>query len=180
MNPTQSRVHGFTLIELMIVIAVLGILLAIAIPAYNDYIIRAQVAEGISLVGELRSRVVEFHRQHGRFPRDNRMAGVAAPEHLIGNYVDRVEVLGGAMHVRFGHRVNEQIRGKWLSIRPVYVTAAPDSPMSWICGFAEPVPGMAAGGDDRTDLDARFLPASCRSWAAVAEETSAPEQPSGG
>ena len=167
---THKPSHGFTLIELMIVIAVLGILLAIAIPAYSDYIIRSQVAEGISLVGELRHRVIEFHRQHGRFPRDNRAAGVAVPEHLIGNYVDRVEVAGGAMHVRFGHRVNEQVRGKWLSIRPVYVTAAPDSPMSWICGRAEPVPGMAAGGDARTDLDDRFLPASCRSWVAAQVE----------
>ena len=180
MNKTPSATHGFTLIELMIVIAVLGILLAIAIPAYNDYIIRAQVAEGISLVGELRSRVVEFHRQHGRFPRDNRMAGVAAPEHLIGNYVDRVEVVGGAMHVRFGHRVNQQIRGTMLSIRPVYVSAAPDSPMSWICGRAEPVPGMAAGGEDRTSLDDRFLPAACRSWAAAAEPAAEPEEPAGG
>ncbi|HVF35875.1 MAG TPA: pilin [Candidatus Saccharimonadia bacterium] len=180
MNPPKSATHGFTLIELMIVIAVLGILLAIAIPAYSDYIIRAQVAEGISLVGELRSRVIEFHRQHGRFPRDNGAAGVAAPEHLIGNYVERVEVVGGAMHVRFGHRVNEQIRGKMLSIRPVYVSAAPDSPMSWICGRAEPVPGMTAGGDDRTSLEDRFLPASCRSWAAAAEPSPPPAQPAGG
>lgn len=175
----RSPPRGFTLIELMVVIAILGILLSIAIPAYGDYTIRAQVAEGIVLVGELRPRIVEFQRTHGRFPRDNRAAGVADAENLIGNYIDRVDVADGAVHVRFGHRINDQVRGGVLSIRPAYVVAAPDSPISWVCGRAEAVPGMRAAGEDRTTLEDRFIPASCRAWssAAATPETRTSEGP---
>jgi type IV pilus assembly protein PilA len=164
MRLSRSATRGFTLIELMIVIAILGILLAIAIPAYSDYTIRAQVAEGITMVGDLKLRVVEFHRARGRFPRDNAIAGVAAPEHLIGNYVDRIDVADGALHIRFGHRVNALVRGKQLTIRPAYVTAAPEGPVSWICGRAEAVPGMTASGEDRTTIEDRHLPHACRPW----------------
>lgn len=169
MTSCRYDARGFTLIELMVVIAILGILMAIALPAYQDYTIRAQVAEGISMTGELKLRIVEFQRNRGRFPRDNSNAGVALPEHLIGNYVDRIDVADGALHVRYGHRVNDQVKGKILSIRPSFVTAAPDSPLSWVCGRAEAVPGMSAAGADRTTLEDRFLPSSCRSWVEPAE-----------
>jgi type IV pilus assembly protein PilA len=111
----------------------------------------------------------------GRFPRDNGNAGIAIPEHLIGNYVDRIDVADGALHIRYGHRVNDLVKGKVLSIRPSYVTAAPDSPLSWVCGHAEAVPGMSAAGADRTTLEDRFLPSSCRSWAEPVEVEPNPE-----
>jgi type IV pilus assembly protein PilA len=168
MHQTGSLSRGFTLLELMIVIAILGILLSVALPAYSDYTVRAQVAEGISMVGELKPRIVEYQRARGRFPADNAAAGVAAPEHLIGNYVDRVEVVDGALQIRYGHRINDLARGAFLSIRPVYVRAAPDAPLSWICGRAEPVPGMVASGEDRTSLPDRFMPAACRGGYTVA------------
>jgi type IV pilus assembly protein PilA len=175
MTCCRLNAKGFTLIELMVVIAILGILMAIALPAYSDYTIRAQVAEGISMTGELKLRIVEFQRNRGRFPRDNGNAGIAIPEHLIGNCVDRIDVADGALHIRYGHRVNDLVKGKVLSIRPSYVTAAPDSPLSWVCGHAEAVPGMSAAGADRTTLEDRFLPSSCRSWAEPVEVEPNPE-----
>jgi prepilin-type N-terminal cleavage/methylation domain-containing protein len=83
--------HGFTLIELMVVVAIIGILSAIALPSYQDYTIRAQLAESLTLTGELKQRIHEQYRARGRFPASNVAGGLPRPEQLIGNYVRRVE-----------------------------------------------------------------------------------------
>lgn len=154
--------HGFTLIELMIVVAIIGILAAIAIPAYQDYTIRAQVVEALSLVGELKPSIRDFYTDRGIFPVDNQAAGVPVPEHLIGQYVTDIEVSDGAMHVRFGNHANSQIAGKILTIRPVFVTANPSSPISWNCGRRSAPNGMTPSGPDRTDMLPAHLPSACR------------------
>lgn len=154
--------RGFTLIELMIVVAIIGILAAIAIPAYQDYTIRAQVVEALSLVGELKPSIRDYYGDRGVFPKDNRAAGVPAPEHLIGQYITDIEVTEGAMHVRFGNNSNVQIAGKILSIRPLFVTANPSSPISWNCGRNTPPNGMTPSGPNRTDVLPVHLPSACR------------------
>lgn len=154
--------NGFTLIELMIVVAIIGILAAVAIPSYQDYTIRAQVVEGLSLVGEVKPSIRDYYKNRGRFPDDNVMAGAPAPEHLIGNYVKGVRVENGAMHVTFGHYANSQIDDRVLSIRPLFVTANPSSPIAWGCGNQTPPPGMTAAGENRTDVLPQYLPSACR------------------
>ena len=153
---------GFTLIELMIVVAIIGILASIAIPAYQDYTIRAQVAESFSITGEMKLSIKDFYKDRGRFPSNNIEAGVPEAKHLIGNYVKTVVVADGAMHVEFGNHVNRHLEGQILTIRPIFVSASPTSPTSWTCGYRAPPDGMEAVGEDRTTLAARHLPASCR------------------
>lgn len=162
MSATQKNPQGFTLIELMIVIAIIGILAATALPAYQDYTIRAQVVEGLSLVGEVKPSIRDYYKNRGRFPEDNEMAGAPAPEHLIGNYVKGVEVENGAMHVTFGHFANQQLADQVLTIRPAYVTANPASPIAWTCGTSVAPPGMTAAGENRTDVLNQYLPSACR------------------
>ena len=154
---------GFTLIELMIVVAIIGILASIAIPAYQDYTIRAQVVESFSITGELKASIRDYYKDRGRFPSTNDEAGVPAPEHLIGNYVARVEVRDGAMHVEFGNYVNAALAGQTLTIRPIFVSESPTSPISWACGYRSPPDGMEAVGEDRTSVQKKYLPAACRS-----------------
>ena len=158
----QRVSSGFTLIELMIVVAIIGILASIAIPSYQDYTIRAQVAEALVLAGELKPSIRDYYRDRGAFPLDNADAGVPAPEHLIGQYVTDIAVADGAMHVRLGNNANAQIAGRVLTLRPVYVTANPSSPISWTCGSRSAPAGMTPAGSDRTDMLAAHLPASCR------------------
>ncbi|MDJ0908006.1 MAG: pilin [Woeseiaceae bacterium] len=154
--------NGFTLIELMIVVAIIGILASIAIPAYQDYTIRAQVTESFSITNELKLSIRDFYKVSGRFPANNAEAGVPATEHLIGNFVTGVEVVDGAMHVEFGNYVNGYLVGETITIRPLYVTDSPTSPISWVCGYREPPTGMSASGEDRTTLDTKHMPAACR------------------
>lgn len=83
-------------------------------------------------------------------------------EHLIGNYVRRVEIGDGALHIEFGQLANENIKGKWVTLQPLVVKGSPASPMSWRCARRQIPDGMIAMGENRTTVDNKFLPASCR------------------
>ena len=160
----RTKYLGFTLLELMIVVAILGILSTIAVPTFQDRVIRAQLKEALSLAEGLKPSLEAFYSARKRFPIDNTEAGVPKPEHLIGNYVTEIELRDGALHVALGHRVNAFVKGKTVSIRPAVVVGSARSPLSWLCGKAQPVPGMRAMGENRTTLSDKFLPFECRSF----------------
>lgn len=161
---TQQKQQAFTLIELMIVIAIMGVMAAMAAPTYQDFVIRSQVSEALQMSESIQKSVIEYYHEKKQFPADNNAAGLSAPQHLIGNYVTAVQVRNGAVHVTFGHRINAHVQGKVLSLRPAYVSAHPANPPSWLCGYAEPVPGMDAAGENLTDVPAMYLSPACRSW----------------
>jgi type IV pilus assembly protein PilA len=156
------RVRGFTLIELMIVVAIIGILASIAIPAYQDYTIRSQVVEAFSLASELKGSIQDFRKDRGRLPANNREAGVPEPEFLIGNYIERIDVTNGAMHIHFGNNINANLIGKVLTLQPLVVTGSPASPMSWRCGRRDIPKGMEAVGANQTTVEDKYVPSSCR------------------
>ncbi|HHS0771180.1 TPA: pilin, partial [Neisseria meningitidis] len=114
MNTLQK---GFTLIELMIVIAIVGILAAVALPAYQDYTARAQVSEAILLAEGQKSAVTEYYLNHGEWPGDNSSAGVASSSEIKGKYVEKVEVAKGVITATMlSTGVNKEIQGKKLSL----------------------------------------------------------------
>lgn len=155
-------IKAFTLIELMVVIAIIGILAAVALPAYQDYTVRAKIAESLSLASEVQSTVKEYYKHHTKFPKNNLEAGAPKAEHLLGNYVSSIEVAEGALHITMGNKVNHPIQGKVLTIRPIYVEESPTSPISWVCGGDQPPKGMKAAGENKTNIDDKYLPVSCR------------------
>lgn len=159
---SRNQYRGFTLIELMVVVAIIGILSSIALPSYLDYTIRAQLAESLALTGEIKQRINDHYRARGRFPSSNSEGGLPRPEQLIGNHVRRVELVDGALHVELGNRVNALLDGKVLTLRPLVVVDSPESPVSWTCGNAPPPAGMLAVGDNRTTVADRYLPPICR------------------
>ena len=153
---------GFTLIELMIVIAIIGILATIALPAYQDYTVRAQMAEGITMTNAIKPKIADFYLYKGRFPNNNAEAGLPEGRYLLGNYVKSMEVENGAIHIKMGNKINSQLEGKILTIRPQFVVESHITPLAWLCGGSSVVEGMSVAGDNHTDIDNKFLPAACR------------------
>ena len=159
---------GFSLIELMIVIAILGILAVIALPAYQDYTARAQVSEAILLMEGQKSAVVEYYADKGKWPASNTDAGIATNTSIQGKYVAQVDVGGNGVITATmkSADVNKEIVGKTVSLTPHATTATTATTTT-----AGGTPGATANGSftwtcstpGGTDgVATKFLPSSCR------------------
>ncbi|HGK5916871.1 TPA: pilin [Neisseria meningitidis] len=163
MNTLQK---GFTLIELMIVIAIVGILAAVALPAYQDYTARAQVSEAILLAEGQKSAVTEYYLNHGIWPANNSNAGVASSSTIKGKYVKEVTVANGVITATMlSSGVNKEIQGKKLSLW----AKRQDGSVKWFCGqpVTRDAPNASADADavnkvTGNEIDTKHLPSTCR------------------
>ena len=138
----NMRQQGFTLIELMIVIAIIGILAAVALPAYKDYAVRAKAAEGISLSAGAKQATAEYFMSNSAWPKDNATAGLATSTDISGKYVTSVAVANNVITVTF-NAVDAELSGKTI----VLTGTANNGSIAWAC---------------TSTLDGRFLPSACR------------------
>ena len=153
--------QGFTLIELMIVIAIIGILAAIAIPAYQNYTIRSQVTEGLTLADGWKTAIAEYYANTGNWPTVANLTGTQAS---VGKYESSVTVAaGGVIAITYGNQANSKINGNVLSLTP-YTNANND--VLWRCGNASaPTSATVAtgSGTPTQSVPAQYLPTSCHS-----------------
>ena len=143
----KSMQKGFTLIELMIVVAIIAILAAIAIPAYQDYLVRTQVSEGAVLTDGAKTAVAEFYSNTGRMPPGNTSAGLATATSISGKYVNDVDVAStGIITATFGKQANAAITGanKTFVLSPITNAGS----IAWSC--------------TKSTVLAKYLPTSCR------------------
>jgi type IV pilus assembly protein PilA len=158
----EGRPRGFTAIEMMVVLAVVAILMMMALPTYQDKFIRDQIAEGLPLADIAKAPVAAAWTLAQSLPADNAAAGLPPAEKIVNNFISAVAVQDGAVHITFGNRANNAIRGKILTLRPAVVEDAAVVPVTWVCGFASPPGNMSPKGANRTDIPPTFLPARCR------------------
>ncbi len=134
--------QGFTLIELMIVVAIIGILAAVAIPAYQDYTIRARVTEGIGMAAAAKTSVSEYRLSKTGFPADNPTAGISST--IKSQYVAGLTITNGAITITYSTLGNANADGKTIIFNPTFT----NSTVQWSC----------TGGN----MPAKYKPANCR------------------
>ena len=160
----KSLQKGFTLIELMIVVAIIGILAAIAIPAYQDYTVRAQVTEGLNLAAAVKAGISESFANTGAWPADLTGAGGNNATPPKGKYVLSVAVLTGAITITYGDQANTAINNQTLGLRP---GLSANNDVIWICGTAAAPVGITSYGAVAsavpvTSVLAKYVPKACR------------------
>jgi uncharacterized RDD family membrane protein YckC/Tfp pilus assembly major pilin PilA len=157
--PKQSAVAIVMVVVLVCFIPIVGILAAIAIPAYQDYTIRAQVTEGLVVVGPYKAAIAEAFADGQEFgAMSTESLQLSAPTTL--KYVDQIDVVNGAIRIRYGGQANSQITGQSLVIRPG-VTEQKD--VVWMCGYQEAPDGVNEPADvPETSVKQKYLPQSCR------------------
>ncbi len=138
--------QGFTLIELMIVVAIIGILAAIAVPMYLDYTVRSQIAEGLNLSSSAKTSATEFYQDRGVFPTNNLEAGVEAGANIQGKYVSSVTIADEVITILFGNDANAQIFGESVTLTADTTSAGS---VKWVCASGGVIPG-------------KHLPTACR------------------
>ncbi|MCC8362491.1 pilin [Lysobacter sp. A6] len=141
----KSDQSGFTLIELMIVVAIIAILAAIAVSQYQDYAIRAQVAEAASLADGAKTNVAEYVQNHGRYGSNNTSVGLAAANQILGRYVTNLDASGGTIDVTLGNQAHQHIQGGHLIFSPRTHAGS----IEWVCNRSN-------------TLNEKYVPPACR------------------
>lgn len=153
----------------MIVVTIVGILAAVAVPTYQDYSIRTQITEGINYASLAQKAVGDFYSNRGRLPPNNASAGLSSATSLSGSYVKQIRVNNGMVEIQYGNRANAHIGGvnNTLALNP-YGNAS--GQIVWLCGFATPADAATSQSNlgptsppaNSTNLALKYMPGNCR------------------
>lgn len=158
----RRRFAGFTWIELIFVVAVIGILALMAIPGIQENMLKKQVKEGLELADVARKGVQAVWSATGELPNNNAAAGIPPRHKIVGNLVKDVNVKDGAITLLFGNNASKALEGKSLTLRPAVMVGEPMVPIAWVCHNLPAPKGMEIRGANETDIPSNHLPIECR------------------
>lgn len=164
---------GFTMIELMITVAIVGALTAIAIPAYQDYVIRSQVSEGITLASGAKPLVLEYYANNGEYPKNNQDVGYGG---AVGKFVSNVEIRNDSIVATLSNKVNSKIAGK-----KVVLTTTVNEGTEIKLSFLDKILGVNlayadSGWSCYSDIEQKYLPKNCESRKIIDESAITPPE----
>ncbi|MEP7330306.1 MAG: pilin [Betaproteobacteria bacterium] len=159
----RGAVAGFSLMEVTIALAIVGILATLAVPSFQNSIVRDQIVTAVPLANLAKKPVEAMWAAAQALPADNAAAGIPAANKIVSNLVSAVTVQDGAIHITFGNNAHGLISGKVLTLRPAVVDDAAVVPVAWICGFAPTPDKMTVKGENHTDVPMNVLPFNCQS-----------------
>jgi type IV pilus assembly protein PilA len=149
------------MLEMAMVLAVIAVLAIIALPSFENRIVRQQIVSGLPLADIAKAPVALSWATSQTFPADNAAAGLPPAEKIVNTYISAVAVHNGAIDITFGNSASTLIRGQLLTLRPAVVTDAPVVPVTWVCSSASVPGGMTAMGENRTNIPVKYLPLGC-------------------
>ncbi|MES2500389.1 MAG: pilin [Pseudomonadota bacterium] len=158
----KANQKGFSAVEMMIVVAIIAILSMIAIPSGIERIIREQITAAIPLADAAKEPASAQWKATKSLPADNAEAGLPTSDKVVSNWISALVVDKGVIHMTFGNKANGKLKGKILSIRPAVIEESQVVPVAWVCGNAAAPANMKVFGENKTNIELKYLPYACR------------------
>jgi len=153
---------GFTVVEMMVVVAIIAILALIALPSSLDRIVREQVNAAIPLADTAKEPIAAGWKESKTLAAGNTEIGLPVPQKVVSNFISALEVQNGVIHMTFGNKAHPRLMGKVLSIRPAVIEESQIVPIAWVCGNAAAPAQMVVKGENRTNVSVEYLPRMCK------------------
>lgn len=156
------RQTGFTIIEMMVVIAILAILALISVPSSLGKIVRENVSAGLPLADSAKEPIAAIWKAEMVLAADNETVGLPEPKKVVSNFISSLAVIDGVIHMTFGNKAHGKLTGKVLSMRPAVIEGSAAVPITWVCGYAKAPEQMVVKGVSLTNIEREFLPRMCK------------------